>query len=71
MKYLIILLLLLIVGCVHVQTEGYSYTRLGDQKLDGLYIEKDPNGLIIELNKQESMTDILNAFQAAGLLIKP
>ena len=70
MKYLIISLAVLIVGCVHIQTPDYSYTRIGDQKLDGLHIDKDPNGIVIELNKQESTADIINALKAAGLLIK-
>lgn len=68
LKFLPLLLLLAACSSIQVQTpDGYSasYTRIGDQNIQGLRFEKDSLGVTrIVLEKQASEAQVLDAIGA-------
>jgi len=68
MKTIIILICLLIAGCAHIQYGDFEYTRIGDQKIEGLVV-KTPEGIKVELNKQESTAEVFKEALKLGMTI--
>lgn len=69
MKYLIFIPLFFLTSCLtmNVETpEGYkaSYTRIGNQNIQGLMIEKEGNATSISLEKANSDSKLLEAIKA-------
>jgi len=69
MKALLILLVFFVSGCAAVITPDYSYFRLGDQQIQGLSIKKGETQ--IELNRQESQTELLKTLIELGAVRIP
>jgi hypothetical protein len=53
--------MIFLAGCVTIEYKGVKYTRIGDQKLQGLKIHADANGAVsAEFESQESQAQVLN-----------
>ena len=64
MKKWIVVSVVCLTGCVTAKynsaTGDLSYSRLGDQKVSGVSIMKDANGLSVTIENQQSEAKILN-----------
>ena len=62
MKKIIVLMIasmIMISGCVVAVSDDFLYARLGDQKLDMLSLSRDPNGMEVTLEGQQSEAQAL------------
>ena len=74
--FLISILFVFLIGCSTVSYIGpdgsrISYTRVGDQELSGLTVNKDGNGLNVQLDGQKSeATALVEAVRVIGEMSK-
>lgn len=74
MKKLISLILisLMFAGCSTISYGDFTYTRWGDQKIQGLHVEKDGNKIIVTLESQQSeATALIEALKIISALTGP
>lgn len=72
-RILAILLCFLFIGCASIsfnpETSEVKYTRIGDQQISGLEVNKTANGVKIKLEGQQSNADALaEAIKIIGTL---
>lgn len=59
-------------GCSTISYGDFSYTRLGDQKIQGLQVEKDGDKIIVKLESQQSEGEaLIEALRIIGALTGP
>jgi len=72
-KMLLVIGLLYMVGCASIEynpkTGKVSYSRIGDQQIQGFEVRQTKDGLIIKMDKQQSEADALaEAIKVIGIL---
>ena len=69
---IIVAVLFLFTGCSTITWGDFSYTRWGDQKIQGLEVVKDGNKITVNLEGQQSDAEALaEAIRIIGVLSVP